>query len=240
VKFFSLITEYLAYVKYKLLEFNKKFHSTNRIVFPHHWMYVKWDFAFLFYWVNCLHDLRKIFFLFFETIWSKEWNVLWEKIGFLLQFALLLVTERWSGCPRFIEPLSVPQEDCSNFRIIARCWQRSHCRMKTYGCQKNCVCCLDTNRNAFDVFFNKKVQQNGCHIQLWFYSVSSSLYQILKDSSMLIIENVIFNNHTYIFYLYFLTHKLTLIIYYTIEYLKCFTDTRNSKLKFLVWTLVKL
>lgn len=172
-------------------------------------MYVTRNFAFLFSSVYCLHDLRKILFLFFETIWSKEWNVLWERIGFPLLFALLLVTERRSGCPRFIEPLSVPQEDCSNFRIIARCWQRSHCKMKTYCCQKDC---LDTNRNAFDVFLNKKIQQNGSHgfVQSRFYSVSSRRFsQILEDLSVsMIVETVIFNNQTHILF----AHKFILTL----------------------------
>lgn len=144
-------------------------------------MYVTRNFAFLFCSVNCLHDLRKMLFLFFETIWFKEWNVLRERIGFPLLLALLSVTERRSGCPRFIEPLSVPQEDCSNFRIIARCWQRSHCRMKTYCCQKDC---RDTNRNAFDVHFNKKIRQNGSHVPSRFFSFGISTSSLSNSGGL--------------------------------------------------------
>lgn len=48
------------------------------------------------------------------------------RISFSLQSRpFARAAERRSGRPRFIEPRSVSRGDCSNFRIIARCWQRS-------------------------------------------------------------------------------------------------------------------
>lgn len=65
--------------------------------------------------------------------------------------------------------------------------------MKTYCCQKDC---RDTNRNAFDALFNKKVQQKtAVMFDHGFVRCLHVAFVKFRGTAPTIVENIITNNH---------------------------------------------